>query len=412
MAENNVLNIMDVAYITIRYIRDSHQIKCTFVNKAMEKLTNIPKEMYLNHIIDIDNVIIDDDWGYYYEQVYNQNEILHFCKFDCVMKKYIEVKIFPINIDVMTFGLIMEDVTSSYDSFIEIERLNKMNTTILKRAGTMALIVDLKSHEIINMSQETLNFQATYDRMNYPDGLIEAGLIKEKYRDMLLESLYSKSKDKHCQNYLVEVRKRVDDKYHWCEVICDVLEYDVFHQPSYVLCIFRNIDGIVQQNRRLKSQNLIDSLTLTYNREGFKEKLKKLYSLRSETSQALFMIDLDNFKMVNDDKGHDYGDLVLQQFAHVLRMNFRKDDIVSRFGGDEFCVYVYDINKNEAKELCERLFACQGMVYLKSIGISASIGVVISKTTDDYDNVFLLADETMYKVKKHLKNDYEIVEYN
>ncbi len=412
MANNNVLNIMDVAYATVKYLRDDKQLKCTFVNKAMERLTNISRDTYLNKPIALTQGLMDDHWIYYFERVFQSEQILHFCKYDYTMKKYIEVKIFPVNKDVMTYGLIIEDMTSAYDSYVEISRLNKMNTTILKRAGTMALVVDLKTHEITNMSQDSLNFEVKYKQIKYPDTLIEAKLIKSKYKDVLLQCLHSHDKDGDCENHLIQVRKKVTDNYYWCEVIYDVIEYDVFHKPSHVLCIFRNIDDIVKQNRRLKTENIIDSLTLTYNREGLKEKLKTLYSSRNETTHGLFMIDLDNFKMINDRKGHDFGDLVLQQFAHILRMNFRKDDIIARFGGDEFCVYVHDIVKSDAVELCERLFACHGMKYLYSIGISASIGVVIAKTTDDYNDVFLQADKTMYNVKNHLKNGYQITDFS
>lgn len=402
----NVLNIMDVAYATIKYGRDDQYIQCTYMNNAMELLIGIDKKKCVNRMIYKDDQYIDGDWLDCYEKVTQEQRILHYCKYDQKLQKHIEVKIFPICQDILTFGLIIEDVTSSYHSLLEISRLSKINEKILKRSGTIALIVDMRTKQMTNTCQDLLNFKYHVDNLSYPDGLIAAGLVKEKYRQIMEDVL---NQQNHQNNPLIEIRRDTNEQYHWCELIEDIIEYDQ-GLPIQMLCIFRNVDMIAQQNKLLVSKNSIDALTLVYNREGFYKKIQKIYERNDQGQNALFMIDLDNFKTVNDEKGHDYGDLVLQQFAHILRMTFRKDDIISRFGGDEFCVFVHQIDKTDAIELCERLFLSHGMKYMKSLGISASIGVVIAKGTHHYNDIFLQADETMYNVKKHLKDGYEIRE--
>ena len=157
------------------------------------------------------------------------------------------------------------------------------------------------------------------------------------------------------------------------------------------------------------TENIIDSLTLTYNREGLKEKLKTLYSSRNETTHGLFMIDLDNFKMINDRKGHDFGDLVLQQFAHILRMNFRKDDIKCRLGGDEFMIFLPSLSQSLLqKRLRDFIELAQKEVFQEYSDLQVSMSIGISTSSRVYQELYIQADEALYKSKKFGKNRYYI----
>lgn len=107
---------------------------------------------------------------------------------------------------------------------------------------------------------------------------------------------------------------------------------------------------------QLREQAFIDPLTDCYNRRGFDEHLhvELLRARRYERPLALMLVDLDGFKRVNDELGHQAGDHVLRRFATLLSTAFRTTDIVSRYGGDEFAVIFPETSRTEALLLAER----------------------------------------------------------
>ena len=168
------------------------------------------------------------------------------------------------------------------------------------------------------------------------------------------------------------------------------MEYDrqVFNERDMVTGVYNKVSGI----------NLIENEMMV-----------------SETSfiHALFVIDIDNFKNVNDKLGHAAGDKVLADAAEIISAIFREADIVCRFGGDEFIVFAKNITEmsfapQKAKEVCDALRKRYGEG--DSIcAISASIGIAcypMHGTT--YDDLFSRADKALYTTKERGKDGYAI----
>jgi diguanylate cyclase (GGDEF)-like protein/PAS domain S-box-containing protein len=154
-----------------------------------------------------------------------------------------------------------------------------------------------------------------------------------------------------------------------------------------------------------------DSLTGLPNRNLFLELSENLRNLaiRNQANLTVMFVDLDWFKQVNDEYGHDTGDLVLVEVARILHTNIRSNDVVGRLGGDEFLICMYDTGDEDSIKECTNNLINQISEMKKinghSINISASIGAITSNnpTINYLDEMIKQADQLMYKVKKSCK---------
>jgi diguanylate cyclase (GGDEF)-like protein/PAS domain S-box-containing protein len=145
-----------------------------------------------------------------------------------------------------------------------------------------------------------------------------------------------------------------------------------------------------------------DALTGLFNRRRFEEELERHIALgrRYGISGALLMLDLDDFKHVNDGYGHRAGDAVLTAVADVLDSRLRETDVVARFGGDEFAVLMPVGGETEAAELAELLTAAvQREVPSPAGSVYASVGYAIFDETTTCDEILSRADDAMYADK-------------
>lgn len=156
-----------------------------------------------------------------------------------------------------------------------------------------------------------------------------------------------------------------------------------------------------------------DSLTGILNREGLEcraAELMKNYNPKHNT--ALFMIDLDNFKQINDRLGHQTGDVVLQQVASDLSSAFRGSDAVGRIGGDEFMVLLSgDITEKFLEKKGDELLNSMQLRIDDSQGVpvSVSIGIAYGKAPSTFETLYRIADIALYTAKKEGKCRYHLI---
>jgi diguanylate cyclase (GGDEF)-like protein len=178
---------------------------------------------------------------------------------------------------------------------------------------------------------------------------------------------------------------------------------------GYLLTLYNNTD---QKNyeKRLNELAISDPLTGSYNRRFFYEMVHAYFNqmLRSSKPLSILMIDLDQFKQINDTHGHIKGDLVLQKVAAVCKSLVRTQDIFSRFGGEEFILAMPETSLRNALLVAERLR--RAIEALKNefegIPITASIGVVetVGETNLTLDVLLHRADQAMYLSKQAGRN--------
>ncbi len=163
--------------------------------------------------------------------------------------------------------------------------------------------------------------------------------------------------------------------------------------------------------KNLEERSVKDGLTGLYNRHFLNEYIIKAseLALRHGHSIGILMIDIDFFKKVNDQFGHDVGDIVLKQIAEILKSRFRKADVIVRYGGEEFLVLLHNVDENKLIEIAEQIRIAventpfqtpQGPIK-KTISIGVAVYPIDSK---DIWQVIKFADIALYHAKKTGRN--------
>jgi diguanylate cyclase (GGDEF)-like protein/PAS domain S-box-containing protein len=177
-------------------------------------------------------------------------------------------------------------------------------------------------------------------------------------------------------------------------------------KPGYFISQIQDISAHKRMEERLRHLADCDPLTDLWNRRRFDEELARQEArcARYGERATLMMVDLDEFKAVNDTYGHRMGDAVILAVADILRGRLRKSDSVARIGGDEFAVLLVNVDIDRAYALADGLRAAIGALEVRdgehTASITASLGVTtIHETTGAGRDPLTRADQAMYRAK-------------
>ena len=168
--------------------------------------------------------------------------------------------------------------------------------------------------------------------------------------------------------------------------------------------------GLEHQLEELQRRATQDALSGLLNRETLELVVKdRLRSLGPEDTCALFIVDLDDFKRVNDTLGHQAGDQAIRQAGQILSNLFYARDIVGRLGGDEFAVFLYgsislDLVRAKASQICGELQLVLGTE--QTLTLTASVGVYLAGKGQEFEGLYHSADLALYKAKKNGKHQF------
>ena len=160
---------------------------------------------------------------------------------------------------------------------------------------------------------------------------------------------------------------------------------------------------IERQKEELKILSQTDTLTGIYNRN----KLNDIVIQREkyDVMYSVIILDIDDFKIINDKYGHNVGDVILKEFAQILKTCTRKSDFLGRWGGEEFLIICSDVEKEQALMIAEEIRKkIENYVFYNDLKVTASFGVAQYMKGISYDELFVLADTALYKAKKSGKN--------
>ncbi len=166
--------------------------------------------------------------------------------------------------------------------------------------------------------------------------------------------------------------------------------------------------------QRLHFSSHTDYLTGLWNRRYFYLKLaeEEARANRKQTPLCVAMIDVDDFKRINDTYGHAIGDVLLSDLSAILRKNTRGTDIVVRWGGDEFAIIFSETPLAEVLEVTERVRRKVEMRFQSSYGLTISIGVMPLKRDQDLQDMIISADQALYKAKEQKNAVTTVAEFS
>jgi len=233
-----------------------------------------------------------------------------------------------------------------------------------------------------------------------------------QFRKLLQE--VRQGQDKH---YTFEtVHKRSDETVYPVEIY---LQYNPDTEPETFTAVVRDITARKKAEKTIRKQAQVDALTGLPNRTVFFDRLvmAQLHADREEHLLALHFLDLDNFKDVNDSRGHSMGDTLLNEVGKLLKSVVRKSDTIARLGGDEFAIIQSGINNvADAEALANKVLKALSEpieIANSQLFIGASVGITIYPFDDQTPEELLRnADIAMYEAKNRGRNGFAFYDIN
>lgn len=303
---------------------------------------------------------------------------------------------------------VMKDVSVEKYREAEAKRRFQLHKTLITNALEYG-IVDLSTDTIVewNETPRSIPYQASVKQAIQE--LVSEEYIPYVEKVMSLDNLRSEYQ-KGTEFVEVQYPQKHDGRLRWVSVMI----YRIYEDDSArVMYVITDIDSQKRKELRLRKWAERDGLTELYNAITTQSKINEVlsYPYQKNENHVFILIDLDNYKQINDTFGHSYGDKVLKDVACILSSQFRSSDIIGRIGGDEFVILLRDMRTIDyAEQLIENLNTLLHRTYqdgYKSVTISASIGVAVApQDGSTFQELYQKADEVQYQVKKQGKNGF------
>lgn len=231
--------------------------------------------------------------------------------------------------------------------------------------------------------------------------LVKRGTIRQQWRDIvhpteidmllgIVDRMLAGENEISCT---FRIKEKHIEEYHWYRLTMTSI-FSEDGTPIQAVGILEDI----QEQKKMQKMAETDPLTGIFNRSEFERRVTD--ALKTATPCILMLLDIDDFKIINDKHGHQYGDEVLCRLTQCLNRVFHSSDIIGRLGGDEFVIFMQYIAQREIAE--KRIQELQNTL----AGISLSIGFVITNEEASFEELYNKADIALYQAKNRGKNQY------
>jgi len=377
---------------------------------SKEELDNIDLQNY--------NLIISDIFMKDYDETYIQKHLIH-TKIPILLMTGFPDKILKEKISKL--NIVDFIVKTESNQFTQI--INKLQILDYLKNKSILIVDDSRTAMLINMKLIKKCYPFT-EVLTAKDGVEALEKINSHSNIKLILTDYEMP-NMNGMELIKNVRKKYDiDKIimialssvserHISSTLLKIGANDFLHKPFAEEELMCRIDNNIKNSiliDEIKDMVFKDPLTNIYNRRYFFEVAQKMFltALRENKELSILMCDIDHFKKINDTYGHQTGDLVIQKTANILNKSVRKNDVVSRYGGEEFAILLYDCPIKFAALIAEKIRKTienleviddeeNKIKYTISIGISNK-GELLEDRIKKADNMLYKAKETRNKV--------------
>ena len=281
-------------------------------------------------------------------------------------------------------------------------------------------IIMSQSSDIIfewNLAADTISFSPNWLEKfgyapNYDASLQKEDVLRHFHPDDIepMAALMEEVR-KGAPNSMIDVRIcNAGEQYIWCRLRA-ATQCDAEGKPLRAVGTISDIDEEKRMMEDLRQRAELDALTGLYNHTEMEHRAELYLAGKPETVCAMFVIDVDNFKLMNDRQGHLFGDAVLAELAAGMKKLTRKSDVIGRIGGDEFAMFLKDIPSSQiAEDKAQKLLAMFQQLFQEekqSVEVTCSVGLAIYPWDgNDYQSLYHCADLALYQAKSQGKNQY------
>ena len=170
--------------------------------------------------------------------------------------------------------------------------------------------------------------------------------------------------------------------------------------------------SLKRNNEEFKRISITDHLTGAYNRAYFDKEIENALSRHNQNGQlfSILLLDIDHFKKINDNYGHNEGDNVLVAFSKLIKQHLRETDLFARWGGEEFSILIPHLDKDKALNVADKLrVIIQNYNFSNQYNITCSIGVTQPEKNEDSISLFKRVDKALYAAKEDGRNKVKLV---
>lgn len=407
------LQNMPVAFCSTKILLNDkgepYDFQFTYCNKAHEKLEGVKEGELLGKNFYEFFKETDPKWlTYYYETAYKGiNHVIR--SYSPEIQKHLLIYTFQSEPGYCECALL--DVSEEYFLNQELERNRENLKRILGSTTDLVFEYRLEQEEIIldNYSKEEPQILL---KAPLCQNLAEKEILDPNYQKILEDGFSRIKTGEHSVSVVIRSKLSSNEKWSWYRVTMFDFQDGHTHERK-VFGFFQNIDQDKNKEEELLQKAQMDSLTNVFNAGAGKLEIRTRLEKKREDDgsyYAMFVIDMDNFKKINDTKGHLIGDQVLVEFAQILRNTFRAQDIIYRLGGDEFVVFMERIHDPDSNlnSILQRFHLHMEKARAVYPFLSCSIGIFVAKQFHTFEICYKFADQALYETKNNHKGYYTV----
>lgn len=395
----------------------------TYLSEGFYKMTGF-QESDINTIFEnkYENMIVEEDYAGWEKNFKKQMQSKHHYEMEYRLKKKDGSLLW-----VLDKGKIIKrekEKNIIYCVLVDITKSKLAQQELLLSDERYRLIME-KTDSIMyewNLVNDSVTFSDIWHKKfgypsiteNFLGKLKEHNILHENDIEKYLELMIAAKNGEQNGETVVRIRK-LNGEYIWCRMYLSAI-LDKNKIPVKAIGIVIDIDKEKREAQLMQNKAQRDSLTGLYNKGATESSIQSFLENKGKNQlHALIVIDVDNFKMINDKLGHLTGDDVLIDVTEKITKLFRTSDIIGRIGGDEFVVFLKNIRsvtvaKESAKEIC-KAFHDSFIGENKDYKISGSIGIALyNKDGQTYSELFKNADTALYCAKRKGKDQYAFFE--